>query len=562
MIELKKMTLGQVTPGQWTLMQEVFVVPPKAYAASFKLFVGDQAQGEAFTVKEAFAGIVPDSWKKGNAIPAEIVNLIPNPNFRRGYFAPAGWRLNVGGYPERAGYTTVPADTPPEPQLDGIRIEGSDILLYVDSLPVRPGQRLLYSLQVKSTNSRPRILVVWPEWQKSNPTDLNTIRIRNPKKLTVDHLPAERIPVGDIGHYKPAVVKLGGDELLLTCYLGNVKGLPALLYRSKDGGRSWSDPDKPTFALGGEPYPTRVSDGTLLFTGGGWGYRSEDAGRSFAKYVCPEFDGRRAAGNHPRNILQLNDGSLLQIVDVPSREGQRFQRGNDYIARSTDSGATWPQVYPAQVEGLPGDHSYTIFLESHLCQARSGKLYAIARVDPRVFPLPNRQLTPKELGNVACSLFHSDLGPVGDTTDIYNCDHFTNLKLFSSMDMGRTWQPGRDLGDYGYMYPSVLRLADGRVLLTFTVRSIDPPLGVRAVLGTENEDGFEFDFQNDMIMIDTQTPIGRPSGGGFGPTIQLDDGTLVTSYSYWPEDDKRHPGDWQLPNPSRCAVVRWRLPVY
>ena len=27
MFELKKMTLGQVTPGQWTLMQEVFVVP-------------------------------------------------------------------------------------------------------------------------------------------------------------------------------------------------------------------------------------------------------------------------------------------------------------------------------------------------------------------------------------------------------------------------------------------------------------------------------------------------------------------------------------------------------
>ena len=57
------------------------------------------------------------------------------------------------------------------------------------------------------------------------------------------------------------------------------------------------------------------------------------------------------------------------------------------------------------------------------------------------------------------------------------------------------------------------------------------PLGVRAIIRTETDDGFEFDFAHDRIMLDTKTPVGTPQGGGFGLTVQLDDGKLVTSYS-------------------------------
>jgi hypothetical protein len=72
---------------------------------------------------------------------------------------------------------------------------------------------------------------------------------------------------------------------------------------------------------------------------------------------------------------------------------------------------------------------------------------------------------------------------------------------------------------------------------------------VRAVLGVETDDGFEFDFVHDRIMLDTRTPVGKFQGGGFGPTVQLGDGTLVTSYSYRGTDDKTH-----------LEVVRWHLP--
>ena len=63
-------------------------------------------------------------------------------------------------------------------------------------------------------------------------------------------------------------------------------------------------------------------------------------------------------------------------------------------------------------------------------------------------------------------------------------------------------------------------------------------------------DGFEFDFTHDRLMLDTRTPIGKPPGGGFGPTVQLKDGTLVTSYSYRGEDDKTH-----------LEAMRWKLPT-
>jgi hypothetical protein len=95
----------------------------------------------------------------------------------------------------------------------------------------------------------------------------------------------------------------------------------------------------------------------------------------------------------------------------------------------------------------------------------------------------------------------------------------------------------------------LLRLRDRRLLLTFTVRDLKPPLGVRAIPGVETDDGFEFDFVCDRVMLDRKTGS-RYQGGGFGPTVQLDDGTLATSCSYRGEDDKTH-----------LEVIRWKLPT-
>ena len=70
------------------------------------------------------------------------------------------------------------------------------------------------------------------------------------------------------------------------------------------------------------------------------------------------------------------------------------------------------------------------------------------------------------------------------------------------------------------------------------------------------DDGFEFDLKHDMILIETRTPDGFDSGNGFGGTVQLDDGTLVSSYSYRTPMDEFAGSDREL----HCEVVRWRLP--
>ena len=383
------------------------------------------------------------------------------------------------------------------------------------------------------------------------------IAIRNPRQLKVAEIPAERVPIGQKLEYKPNIAHLGGDELLLLCYLNDVAaGLPTYLYRSHDGGRTWEGGrDETSLPDGGEPYLSRMRDGTLLVTGGPWGYRSEDDGYTWSQYQLPPEFATRVRGNNSRNILELEDGSLLQIVDIPEDDPilRHSQYGNGYVARSYDGGRTWPDCYPIEVEGVAEGYPRSIFGEVVLWQARSGKIYGIARLDHQFYPLPGRVFTPQELGNVAVTLRHYGQPPVQDLADT-TFDQFGRMKAWYSTDEGHTWQPGADLGDHGQMFHSILRLRDGRLLFTYTQRSINPPLGVRAVLGRETEDGFEFDFEHDIFMIDTKTPIDRSSGGGFGNTVQLDDGTLVTSYSYW-RPDEGEPG--KLFN---CEVVRWRLP--
>ena len=114
----------------------------------------------------------------------------------------------------------------------------------------------------------------------------------------------------------------------------------------------------------------------------------------------------------------------------------------------------------------------------------------------------------------------------------------------------------REFADYGQMYPAITRLQDGRLLLTYTQRAKDRPLGLRAVVGTEHDDGIDFDLTSDVIVIEEHTPDHQDSGGGFGRTVQLDDGTLVSSYSYKKDSDE-WAGNY---SGLHLEIARWRLP--
>lgn len=367
------------------------------------------------------------------------------------------------------------------------------------------------------------------------------IRIINPKSLPGETLPAERTPLGVADDYKPCVVRLSSGALLVVAFHqhkleGTQVREDMLLFRSQDEGRTWSEAETLNL-LGREPYFSQLEDGTLLMTvhlleqdvrntlgyTHSYVYRSEDDGKTWETTRITAEDVPGAPNKTwiltSRNILESEDGTLILGVSAPG--------GRDYLWRSRDQGKTWDKSLASEFDKVDKSKLWWPFhAETVFWQPRNGDLLAVVRVDPRVFPaLPGTEI-PTEAG-----------------------DQVERMMIFRSID-GAKWKHDGNLGTYGEMYPHILRLIDGRLLLTFTVRALKPPLGVQAVLGAETASGFRFAFDSDRLVIDAKTPPDLPSGGGFGPTIQLPDETLVTVYSYRDADKK-----------TRLESARWKLPA-
>jgi len=374
------------------------------------------------------------------------------------------------------------------------------------------------------------------------------IKVRNPKTLPAK-IPCSRIALGKKGDYKPCLAKLPNGELLIVAFDASHEKIDGgiredmLLWRSTDNGRTWSKREVIPL-LGREPYFSVLKDGTLLITvhflkqdirnKGGYVYsllhRSTDGGRTWQSTKISREDVPGAPAKSTivtsRNVLELKDGTLIVGVSAPG--------GIDYLWRSKDRGKNWDKTLACEFEGVDGSKLWWPLMgETVFWQARSGDLLGLFRVDQKLFP------------------------PIpGTTIPEDKSDQYERLLLFRSTNGGRNWRPEEFGSYYGEMYPALLRLKDGRLLLTFTLRTaVAPnvkPLGVRCIVGRESDNGFNFDFEHDRIMISTKTPEDSISGGGFGPTVQLDDGTLLTAYSYAGKD--RYPTDL------RIEVVRWRLP--
>lgn len=364
----------------------------------------------------------------------------------------------------------------------------------------------------------------------------DSIEIVAPATLPPAAIPCQRVPVGVPDDYKPCIARLPDGELLLTAFHqhkrdGEKVFERSLLFRSRDGGRTWSEAEELDLP-GREPYLTVLPDGTVFITGhllaqdvrNAWGHttgflhRSTDRGRTWATTRVESEGIKPGAANHTsRNVLRRADGTLLLGVDYDGGGGPYL------LWRSRDGGATWDRSTRCDPRGFESVYGF-FGGETWLWESRSGRIQALVRVDSREFPMEGRAIATQD-------------------------DQDDRFLLWSSADGGATFERDRDFGDYGEMYMSILRLADARLLLTFTVRKRNPPLGVRAIPGGETDDGFAFDFDHDRLMLDTKTGD-RFQGGGFGPTVQLDDGTLVTSCSYRGDDGKTH-----------LEVIRWRLPA-
>ncbi len=379
------------------------------------------------------------------------------------------------------------------------------------------------------------------------------IDIENPQAIGTDRLAAERIPVGITNDYKPCVVKMPNGKLLLIGFQAPV-GQPlhneyCFLYRSNDGGQTWPKRQDLDFQ-GREPFLSVTRGGVLFaatlvlarvrYNTDGYDYcclyRSDDAAKTWQETKLPFDESLRSLrkdGQRPdkarigttRNVLQLRDGTC--VFGVASAHGAA------QLWRSTDEGRTWDKSIACAYHGGPdiGAYGGPMHNEAFLFEASNGDILSIKRVDQEFYP-------PIE----------------GTDTPHGTTDQSHRMVLYRSSDGGANWSFEEFGSWYGEMYPSVLTLQDGRLLFTFTQRTSvppnKPPLGLRAALGKQTPDGFRFDFKHDRIVLSAKTPANLTSGGGFGPTVQLHDGTLVSSYSYRTADDQLH-----------CEVVRWKLPA-
>jgi len=380
------------------------------------------------------------------------------------------------------------------------------------------------------------------------------IKVLNPKLLATHELASERTPLGIPNDYKPFLARLQSGGLLVVAFcFGPIEGIDgyaerAVFWRSKDGGMTWGPREERLDVRGREFGLTVLHDGTLLMTCH-WltrdvfnpsrhthskVFRSTDEGKTWSEIrIGPDGFPDRAETAADWMAFEIpdegNPGKLITCVGVSMQHGLKNAPQVVRIWQSRDSGKTWDKSLHPDTAGwidVDGFFSQTVTFRTS-----SGRLLHPVRVD-RTGPHWHIPGTPKELGK--------ESGDQGD-----------RMMLWESTDDGRTWRRHREhgnFGHYGEMYPRFLELKDGRLLLTFTVRSNSTDghaLGLRAIIAGDG--GRTWDFDHDRIVISDVNH--GSSGGGFGNTVQLPDESLVSVYSYRGADNKTH-----------VETVRWRLP--
>ena len=261
---------------------------------------------------------------------------------------------------------------------------------------------------------------------------------------------------------------------------------------SPDGGESWShagvisavgqDNRNPAFGV--------AADGTLLaafikarYVDGEYDSttpgeyplfisRSRDCGATWtgAEIVQLPGGGRLEVGSPFGKMLKLPDGTML----LPYHFGPTT--GAAWLIRSRDNGRTW--VDPVRI--AEGPIAYT---EPALCHLGDGRLLVILRA--------------LHMGQTG--LWQSD-----------------------SADNGYTWSEPRSITGSDEHPGDVIRLHDGRLLLTYGRRV--PPYGIQGLVS--HDDGKTWDESNKILLV------GDAGGAdtGYPSSIQRDNGAIVTVY--------------------------------
>ena len=368
-----------------------------------------------------------------------------------------------------------------------------------------------------------------------------------PNRLTEDCLCGHVISPQTPNDYKPSLGILSDKEMVMFTMHSHFESekhvnefggntypqiTHTVMYRTTDGGETWRCCGHMPFG-GVEPSVT-VLDGVLLVQSSEFNhmftnhknyttniYRSDDKGKTWTDFhLTSELLGcdENAGIYLNRTFIQLKNGDFAGFINLYRDNG----RNRVLRMISKDRGKTWQfdevTVCVKQTENPVSP----VMEESVYYYTPSGRLIAVARVNWAV-------VHPDACAQIPHALRQERASDI---------DQHDGMILMESEDDGLTWKPIRGLGYFGMMYPSIVYLNDRDFVLTYTKRvssthSPYPKVGVQAVLGRENEDGsFNIDFDHDIIIIDDCTPTYSTSGGGYGRTELLSDGTLITPYSY------------------------------
>lgn len=373
--------------------------------------------------------------------------------------------------------------------------------------------------------------------------------------------------------YKPSVALLANGDLLLASLKGPWKESYATMFRSTDSGDTWVRMDNYTSLLGVEFHLRTVADGMVVFLiaggypGGGRVFRSTNFGYTFS--LVHDWPSARSR-SHPYGqdemgwgLVEVSNSSATSALPV----GVYLFPGNS-IWVSRDQGLTWSlhtTLGPANNQNFSSIDSF--FGQSFLpFLSPGGVLTHITRngVDATGDQVDGSQVWSSDGSTqrycitivvmMACNRTNASFGwsgtdggrnwacrtnAVGGWCSHHPCDYAE--KPISHKPISTTYPQCANLtssfGQPGTMYPHILRLADGRLLVTYTQRCNgmspyhggSPPsdynapacasvhdgygTGLRAIVASESQMGqvrgpilssLSFDLDRDVIVLKAQ----------------------------------------------------------
>jgi sialidase-1 len=333
----------------------------------------------------------------------------------------------------------------------------------------------------------------------------------------LEPLAAERVVIARGGYFPKMLIRKNG-ELLCTFKTGALhasKTGRSSMARSTDGGRTWSQPvtvldfpnaDDSVDAVGELP------DGTLIFSAVSYTWKGEkltnDADKDFRADTYVLFskdDGHKwtepakvntkpFTWSYPYGrIVRLSDGTLLL-----SCFGGYIPKGPEDSRAGLEEMVKKGQ-HPLKPESQRGDFCF-------LVRSRDGgKSWG----DPSVIARYHNEVTLLPLKN-------------GGLMAVIRSDEGGHLSTTFSTDQGHSWTAPRQITANAEHPGDLLRLTDGRILLSYGERN--RPYGIQAIWSTD--EGRTWDPKHKVVLaLD-----GDHFDLGYPISVQRKDGKIVTAY--------------------------------